>query len=321
MNSSLVIQKAQRVFDIEISALKNLRDRIDFEFEKAVNILISCNGKIITTGVGKSGHVAKKVASTLSSTGAPAVFLHPSEALHGELGTISQEDVMLAFSSSGESQEVLSLVPYAKRLNIPLISITNNKDSTLAKLSDVHLCLYVEKEACPLALAPTSTSTASMVLGDALAMVLLELKNFTPQDFAIRHPGGSLGRKLKQVRDLCHTGDNLPMVSEDASLLDAIMQMTGKGFGATAVVNSEGKLTGIITDGDLRRFFQKHKELKDSKARDAMTKNPKTTTMDELAVSALRRMEEHKITVLIVIDNSVPIGIIHMHDILRAKVV
>ncbi|MEN3033729.1 MAG: KpsF/GutQ family sugar-phosphate isomerase [Aquificaceae bacterium] len=321
MKTSAIIQKAQKVFDIEIQALKNLRDNLGAEFERAVEILLSCNGKIITTGVGKSGHIAKKVASTLSSTGAPAVFLHPAEALHGELGTISQEDVMLAFSSSGESQEVLSLIPYIKRLSIPLISITNSSSSTLAKLSDVHISLNVEKEACPLALAPTSTSTASLVLGDALAMVLLELRNFTAYDFAIRHPGGSLGRKLRKVRDLCHVGERVPLVLEEASLFDAIIEMSSKGFGATAVIDKEGKLTGIITDGDLRRFFQKFQDIKNSKAKDAMTKNPKTATMDELAVCALKRMEEHKITVLIVVEDSFPVGIIHMHDILRAKVI
>ncbi len=317
-----ILQKAKRVFDIEIQALQRLRDNLDQSFVKAIELILNCQGKVITTGVGKSGHIARKVASTLSSTGTPAHFLHPAEALHGDLGVINSGDVVLAFSNSGESPEVNSLIPYIKLLGVPLISITNNPNSTLAKHSDVHIFLSVEKEACPLQLAPTSSSTASLVLGDALAMVLLELKGFTHKDFALRHPAGSLGRRLRQVTDLCHTGEEVPIVKEDTPMKEAIIEMTSKGFGATAVVNQEGKLTGIITDGDLRRFVNRGGNFDTSIARDVMTRNPKTARMEELAVEALKRMEDYKITVLIVVDKeNKPVGIIHMHDILRAGIV
>ncbi|MEJ7556448.1 MAG: KpsF/GutQ family sugar-phosphate isomerase [Aquificaceae bacterium] len=317
-----ILQKAKRVFDIEIQALQRLRDNLDQSFVKAIELILNCQGKVITTGVGKSGHIARKVASTLSSTGTPAHFLHPAEALHGDLGVIDSGDVVLAFSNSGESPEVNSLIPYIKLLGVPLISITNNPNSTLAKHSDVHIFLSVEKEACPLQLAPTSSSTASLVLGDALAMVLLELKGFTHKDFALRHPAGSLGRRLRQVADLCHTGEEVPIVKEDTPMKEAIIEMTSKGFGATAVVDQEGKLTGIITDGDLRRFVNRGGNFDTSIARDVMTRNPKTARMEELAVEALKRMEDYKITVLIVVDKeNKPVGIIHMHDILRAGIV
>ena len=317
-----ILQKAKRVFDIEIQALQRLRDNLDQSFVKAIELILNCQGKVITTGVGKSGHIARKVASTLSSTGTPAHFLHPAEALHGDLGVIDSGDVVLAFSNSGESPEVNSLIPYIKLLGVPLISITNNPNSTLAKHSDVHIFLSVEKEACPLQLAPTSSSTASLVLGDALAMVLLELKGFTHKDFALRHPAGSLGRRLRQVADLCHTGEEVPIVKEDTPMKEAIIEMTSKGFGATAVVNQEGKLTGIITDGDLRRFVNRGGNFDTSIARDVMTRNPKTARMEELAVEALKRMEDYKITVLIVVDKeNKPVCIIHMHDILRAGIV
>ncbi|WPM32929.1 KpsF/GutQ family sugar-phosphate isomerase [Hydrogenobacter sp. T-2] len=316
-----ILQKAKRVFDIEIQALEKLRDNLGDNFVKAVELILNCQGKVITTGVGKSGHIARKVASTLSSTGTPAHFLHPAEALHGDLGVIDSGDVVLAFSNSGESPEVNSLVPYIKLLGVPLISITNNPHSTLAKHSDVHIFLSVEREACPLQLAPTSSSTASLVLGDALAMVLLELKGFTEKDFALRHPGGSLGRRLRQVADLCHKGEEVPIVKEDTPMKEAIIEMTSKGFGATAVVGQEGKLIGIITDGDLRRFVNRGGNFDTSIARDVMTKNPKTARMEELAVEALKRMEDYKITVLIVVDErGTPVGIIHMHDILRAGI-
>lgn len=317
-----VLQRARKVFDIEIRTLENLRDKLDENFVKAVDIIRNCKGKVITTGIGKSGHIAQKVASTLSSTGTPAHYLHPAEALHGDLGVIEAGDVVIAFSNSGESWEVISLVPYIKFLGVPLIAITNNPKSTLAKHSDVHINLYVEKEACPLDLAPTSSSTASLVLGDAIAMVLLELKGFTEKDFALRHPAGSLGRKLKTVGELCHTGDEVPIVKEDTPMREAIIEMTSKGFGATAVVDMEGKLVGIITDGDLRRFVNRGGKFDNSYAKDVMTRNPKTARMEELAAEALRRMEDYKITVLLVVDEEKkPIGIIHMHDILKVGIV
>lgn len=316
-----ILKKARKVFEIEIEELSRLRDSLDESFVKAVEIILACEGKIITTGVGKSGHIAQKIASTLSSTGTPAHFLHPSEALHGDLGVIDSRDTLLAISNSGESPEVVSLIPYVKLLKVPIIAITNRKDSTLAKYADVHLFLNIKKEACPLELAPTSSSTASLLLGDALAMVLLDLRGFTKEDFAMRHPAGSLGRKLKVVRELYHTGDSMPVVYENTPMPDVIIEMTSKGFGATAVIDEKGKLVGIITDGDLRRFVRRGGNFNESTARDVMTKNPKTVKPDELAAEALKRMEEYKITVLIAVDgDGRPEGIIHMHDILRAGV-
>ncbi len=321
MNYEDILKKAKRVIDEEIEGIKRLKESLDENFVKAVDLLYNCKGKVIVTGIGKSGHIARKIASTLASTGTPAHFLHPSEALHGDLGVIDKNDVVIAISNSGESAEVIQLIPYIKLLGVPLIAITNRKNSTLAKYSDVHLFLNVEKEACPLRLAPTTSSTVTLVLGDALAMVLLELRGFTEKDFALRHPAGVLGRKLRLVKDLYHTGDEVPIVYEDTPMKDVVIEMTAKGFGATAVVNKEGKLVGIITDGDLRRFVKRGGSFERDKAKDAMTRNPKTAKPDEMAMEALRRMEEHKITVLIVVDDeNRPIGIIHLHDILRDEI-
>ncbi|NPA41966.1 MAG: KpsF/GutQ family sugar-phosphate isomerase [Aquificae bacterium] len=316
-----VLSKGRRIIEEEIEGLKRLKDSLDENFVKAVNLLLDCKGKVILTGIGKSGHVARKIASTLASTGTPAHFLHPSEALHGDLGTIDRGDVVIAISNSGESAEVINLLPYIKMLGVPLIAITNNPTSTLAKHSDVHLFLNIEREACPLQLAPTTSSTATLVLGDAIAMTLLELRGFTEKDFALRHPAGALGRRLRLVKDLYHTGEELPVVGEDTPMKEVVLEMTSKGFGATAVVDKEGKLVGIITDGDLRRFVKRGGDFESSVAKDAMTRNPKTAKPQEMALEALRRMEEHKITVLIVVDEEgKPEGIIHLHDILRAEI-
>ncbi len=321
MNEEEILERARRVIDREIEGIKKLRDALDNRFAKAVELILACDGKVIVTGIGKSGHIARKIASTLASTGTPAHYLHPSEALHGDLGVIDSKDVVIAISSSGESREVVEIVPYLKMLGVPLIAITNREGSTLARYSDVHLFLNVECEACPLQLAPTTTSTATLVLGDAIAMTLLELRGFTAEDFALRHPAGTLGRKLRLVRDLYHTGEELPVVREEDPMREVILEMTSKGFGATAVVNEEGRLTGIITDGDLRRFVRRGGDFDRSSARDVMTRNPKTAKPEEMAMEALRRMEEHKITVLIVTDGDrKPIGIIHLHDILRAEI-
>ncbi|RLJ70060.1 arabinose-5-phosphate isomerase [Hydrogenivirga caldilitoris] len=321
MNPEDVLSRAKRVIKEEIEGLERLKTGLDENFVRAVELILNCKGKVIVTGIGKSGHVARKIASTLASTGTPAHFLHPSEALHGDLGVIDKGDVVIAISNSGESAEVVQLLPYIKMLGNPLIAITNRRDSTLAKYSDVHLYLNVDKEACPLQLAPTTSSTATLVLGDALAMTLLELKGFTERDFALRHPGGTLGRKLRLVRDLYHTGEELPVVREDTPMKEVVLEITSKGFGATAVVDSSGRLTGIITDGDLRRFVKRGGDLNSSLARDVMTPNPKTTRAEEMALEALRRMEEHKITVLIVVNGEgKPEGIIHLHDILRAEI-
>ncbi len=321
MNTEDIVDRAKRVIEEEIEGIERLKDSLDENFVRAVELILNCEGKVIVTGIGKSGHVGRKIASTLASTGTPAHFLHPSEALHGDLGVIDRGDVVIAISNSGESAEVVQLLPYIKMLGNPLIAITNRRTSTLAKYSDVHLYLNVDREACPLQLAPTTSSTATLVLGDALAMTLLELRGFTEKDFALRHPAGALGRKLRLVRDLYHTGDELPVVGEDTPMKEVVLEITSKGFGATAVVDREGRLVGIITDGDLRRFVKGGGDLNSSTARDAMTPSPKTARADEMALEALRRMEEHKITVLIVVNGQgKPEGIIHLHDILRAEI-
>ncbi len=322
MDDREIISKGKRIVEEEIEGLKELENSLGESFAKAVREILSCEGKVILTGIGKSGHIARKIASTLSSTGTPSVFLHPSEALHGDLGLIDKKDIVIAISNSGESSEVLSIVPYVKLQGVPLIAITGNPSSSLAKHSDIVLTIPTGKEAGHLGLAPTTSSTATLVLGDALALTVMELRGFTEKDFALRHPAGSLGRKLRLVKDLHHTGEELPVVKEDTPMRETVLVMTEKGFGATAVVNEEGKLVGIITDGDLRRFVNRGGSFDKSVARDVMTRNPKTARPDELALEALKRMEDYKITVLIVVDEeNRPIGIIHMHDILRSEIV
>ena len=317
-----VVEKGRRIFDTEIEQLKKLRDSIDEQFRKAVEIILKCEGKVVVTGVGKSGHVARKIASTFASTGTPSFFLHPAEALHGDLGMVDSKDVVLAISNSGQSPEILGIIPYLKFLGVPIISITNNPNSELAKVSDVHLNLCVEKEACPLELAPTSSSTSALVLGDALAMVLLELRGFGVEDFAKRHPGGLLGRKLRKVSELCHVGEEVPLVEEEEPMTNVVLEMTKKGFGCAIVVDKENRLKGIITDGDLRRFINRGGDIKKSLALHVMTKNPKKAYYHELAAQALKRMEDYKITVLPVVnDDDRVVGVIHMHDILRAGIV
>jgi arabinose-5-phosphate isomerase len=310
------------VVQTEIEQLERLKNCLDENFEKAVKLLYDCKGKVVVTGIGKSGIVGKKIAATLASTGTPAFFLHPAEALHGDLGMLSKGDAVIAISNSGQSSEVLAMLPYIKRLGLPLIAITNNPDSELAKRADVVLRLCVEREACPLSLAPTSSTTNTMVLGDALAVVLMKLRGFTERDFGLRHPAGSLGRRLKTVADVGHfSPSELPVVKEETPMREVVLEISSKGFGATAVVNSEGKLVGIITDGDLRRFVQRGGDFDRDLARDVMTKNPKTAKANELAMEALKRMEDYKITVLIVVDEeNRPIGIVHIHDIMRGEV-
>jgi len=317
-----ILEIAKKVIDIEIEQLQRLKNCIDQNFERAVQILLTCKGKVVVTGIGKSGIIGKKIAATLASTGTPAFFLHPAEALHGDLGMVSKEDVVIAISNSGKSSEVLAMLPYFKRLGVPIIAITNNPHSELAKRSDVVLKLCVEREACPLNLAPTSSTTNTLVLGDALAVALMKLRGFSKRDFGLRHPAGNLGRKLKLVRDLAHFDPKeVPIVHENTPMKEVVLEISSKGFGATAVVNDEGKLVGIITDGDLRRFVQRGGNFERDLAKDVMTKNPKTAKESELAMEALKRMEDHKITVLIVVDEERrPIGIIHIHDIMRGEV-
>jgi len=322
MDPKDILELGRKIISEEIRGLERLRSSLDENFSKAILLILKCEGKVVLTGIGKSGHIARKIASTFSSTGTPSVFLHPAEALHGDLGLIDKKDVVIAISNSGESSEVLAIVPYLKLHGVPLIGITNNPESSLAKHSDIVLTLNIDKEACPLDLAPTTSSTATLVLGDALAMVVMQLKGFTKKDFALRHPAGSLGRKLRLVKDLYHTGEEMPIVKENTPMKEVIIEMTAKGFGATAVVNEKGRLVGIITDGDLRRFVNRGGSFESTTAKDVMTKSPKTIYPDELALAALKKMEDHNITVLIVVNReNKPIGIIHMHDILKAEIV
>jgi arabinose-5-phosphate isomerase len=271
--------------------------------------------------MGKSGLVGQKIAATLASTGTPSFFLHPAEAIHGDLGMISKEDAVLAISNSGETPEILAIIPTIKRWGNPVIAITNNLNSKLAKESDIHLYLNVKREACRLNLAPTSTTTATMALGDAIAVALLEMRGFTSEDFAKFHPGGSLGKKLMKVSELMHVGEELPIVHPETPLKEAVLIMSEKGFGAALVVNKDGELVGILTDGDLRRFIESGGSIDKCLVEKVMTKNPKFITKDQLILEALEIMERYNITVLPVVENKKPIGLIHLHDILKSGVV
>ncbi|GAB6078310.1 KpsF/GutQ family sugar-phosphate isomerase [Hydrogenobaculum acidophilum] len=317
---SLVKDTALETISKEIEAIEGLKLLINEDFEKAVEIIHSSSGKVILTGVGKSGHIARKIASTMASVGTPAVFLHPNEALHGDLGIITKDDIVLALSNSGESIEIISMIPYIKMVGSFLISITNKKNSTLAKQSDITLALNIDKEACPLNLAPTSSTTAMLVLGDALAMSLLKLSGFKEEDFALLHPAGFLGKKLKQVKDVGHFGDELPVVKKDAKIYEAIIEITQKGFGATAVVDEAGFLVGILTDGDIRRILENKIDINTTSVYEVCTKNPKTISKSDILAKALSLMENYKITVLIIEEDEKPIGIIHLHDILRSGI-
>ncbi len=307
------------VIDKELSAIESLKDLVDNDLEALVLELANTKGKIIVSGVGKSGDIGKKISSTLTSTGSPSIFLNPCDALHGDLGIISKDDVILFLSNSGETTELLDMLSYAKAFGIKVFSITNRKDSTLAKNSDISITLRIEKEACPLNLAPSSSTSAMLVLGDAIAITLLKLKGFTKEDFAKLHPAGALGRKLKKLSEIGHFGEEVPFVKEGDFVKDAIIEMSKKGFGATIVLDDKGDLFGIITDGDIRRFIEKDGDIKTTRAKDIATKNPKTIDMDELGIKALNIMEENKITVLIIEKDKKPIGIVHLHDILRIK--
>ena len=314
-----IIDLGKQTIEEEIRALNRLKESLDENFEKAVKLILDTQGKVIITGMGKSGLIGKKIAATLSSTGTPAFFLHPAEALHGDLGMVEKKDLIVAISNSGETPELLAIIPILKRWGNKIIAITNKKDSSLTKYADVSLFLNVDKEACPLNLAPTSSSTATLVLGDALAVALLKLRSFTPENFAMFHPGGSLGKKLMKVADIMRR--DLPIVYEDTPLKEAVIVMSEKGLGSTLVLDKDNNLTGIITDGDLRRFINKGKSIDNSLSKDAMTKNPKTASSDWLVLQALELMERHNITVLPVVEDQKPVGIIHIHDILKSGVI
>jgi arabinose-5-phosphate isomerase len=315
---------AKRVLLIESDAVRALAERLGPEFEKAVRILKECQGKVVVTGLGKSGLVGQKIAATFASTGTPSFFLHPAEGLHGDLGMLSKSDVVLALSNSGETEELLKLVPYFRRLGLLLVVMTGRTDSTLAGAADVVLDVSVKEEACPYKLVPTASTTAMLAMGDALALALLEEKGFKPEDFAVLHPAGALGKKLLlKVSDLMRKGEQLPVVSPEAGMKEVILTMSSKMLGHTAVVEG-GKLAGVISDGDLRRAMEKYPDLLQLKAGDIMTRNPKSISPEALAAEALSRMEKHSITALLVVDSPGTnhlIGIIHLHDLLKAGVV
>jgi arabinose-5-phosphate isomerase len=315
--------QAQRVLEIEADAILALRARLDGAFLAAVEVILACAGRMVVMGMGKSGHIGRKIAATLASTGTPAFFVHPAEAAHGDLGMITDGDVLLALSNSGESDEVIALLPALKRKDITLIAMTGRPDSTLAREADIHLDAGVEKEACPLGLAPTSSTTAALALGDALAVTLLEARSFREEDFALSHPGGSLGRRLLvHVRDLMHAGDTLPVVQSGTTLKDALLEMTKKGLGMTAVVDAVGNLAGIFTDGDLRRTLDKTLDLSGLTIDDVMFRQPRTIRAERLASEAVKLMETHKVNGLLVEDEAGRlVGALNMHDLLQARIV
>jgi arabinose-5-phosphate isomerase len=313
---------ARRVLDIESAALRALRDRIDGSFDRAVELMAQCRGKIVVAGMGKSGVMCRKIAATLASTGSPALFLHAAEGVHGDSGMLMKGDVVLLVSYSGETEEIVRMLPLIKRLGLPLVGMTGRTRSTLASAADVVLDISVAEEACPLGLAPTASTTATVALGDSLALALLEHKGFEATDFAILHPGGILGRRLLlRVCDLMHRDADVPLVDGNTSLKDTLIEMTSKRLGVTAVCNDLGELIGVVTDGDLRRGLERVENLEGLTARALMTSNPKTIAAEALAAEALAVMERHAITSLFVAERRRPIGVVHLHDLLRAGVV
>ncbi len=312
-----VLETAKRVLKIEAAAITGLIERLDSRFAKAVELLYACKGRVVVTGLGKSGLIGRKVAATFSSTGTPSLFLHAAEALHGDLGILMGGDVLLAISSSGETEELIELLEAVKRLGIQLVTLTAKPRSTLAGASDIVLDIAVTEEACSLNLAPTASTAAALAMGDALAIAVLERRGFREDDFALLHPGGRLGNKLRRVEALMHSGEDLPRVLATARMPDVIYEMSSKGLGLTAVTDSNGQLLGIVTDGDLRRMMQKRKKnVLDLAAGDCMTKNPVTLARTELAASALRVMEEKKITSVLVVDADGRLeGVVHIHDL------
>ncbi len=322
------LASARRVLDVERTALAAIGERLDTSFAHALDVLLACRGKVVVTGIGKSGLVCRKIAATLASTGTPAFFLHAGEGGHGDLGTLVRGDALLAVSYSGEVEEVLRILPVARRIGVPMIAITGNPESALARGADVTLDVSVPEEACPLGLAPTSSTTATMALGDALAIALLEERGFSAEDFALFHPAGAIGRRLLRVEDVMHTGAELPVVRESASLKDTLVEMTSKRLGVTTVVNAAGDLVGVVTDGDLRRGLERAADIRTLTARDLMGGSPRTIAADALAAEALAVMERpspttRPITSLVVCADGSrrPLGLIHLHDLLRAGVV
>jgi arabinose-5-phosphate isomerase len=322
MIASNFAEVARRTIRMEAQAVDLLEQRIGDDFTLACELILQCSGRVVVTGMGKSGHIGRKIAATLASTGTPSFFVHPGEASHGDIGMITETDIVLALSNSGTTAEVVTLIPLIKRMGIPLISMTGNPESTLAEASESHLDVQVPCEACPLGLAPTTSTTVTLVMGDALAIALLEARGFTAEDFAFSHPGGALGRKLLlKVEDIMHSGDELPQVCIDAPLRNALLEMTTKGFGMTTVVNDAGELQGVFTDGDLRRAVDNNIDINNTPMGELIKSGCMAVHRDLLAAEALKIMEDHKISALVVEDsNHHPIGLLHMHDILRSGV-
>ena len=320
--SEQILRWAATVIDIEAAAIQQLHTQLGEPFIAACNTLLACHGRVIVTGMGKSGHIGNKIAATLASTGTPTYFVHPAEASHGDLGMITADDTVIALSHSGETAEILTILPLIKRLGNPLISLTGNPQSTLAQQADITLNVAVDQEACPLDLAPTASTTAALVMGDALAVVLLQARGFTPEDFARSHPGGSLGRRLLlRVRDIMHTGERIPTVPATADMPTALLEMSTKGLGMTAIINNQYQAIGVFTDGDLRRCFAQQQDVYQAQIVDVMTPIGIQITPDKLAAEALKLMQDRQVNALIVVDQNRLVGAVHMHDMLAAGVV
>jgi arabinose-5-phosphate isomerase len=324
IDADAIVHSARTVIATEAAAIHALEPRIGRDFIEACRLILSCAGRVVVIGMGKSGHIARKLAATLASTGTPAFFVHPGEASHGDLGMILPQDVVLALSNSGETDEILFILPVIKRQGIPLIAITGNEQSSLAQQADLHLDTSIAVEACPLGLAPTASTTAALVMGDALAVALLEARGFTSDDFARSHPAGSLGRRLLlHISDIMHTGEGIPTVRPEATLTEALMEMTRKHLGMTAVVDADRRLIGVFTDGDLRRALDDDGvDLRGARVAELMTRGPKTINADKLAIEAAQLMEKHQIHALLVVDERQKVvGALNIHDLLRARVV
>jgi arabinose-5-phosphate isomerase len=323
--SRRALDLAREALDIEADAIVKLAARLDRDdsVPRAIALMEACKGRVVVSGIGKSGHIARKIAATLASTGTPALFLHPAEAAHGDLGMVTPQDVLIAISYSGESSELAVVIPAVKRMGVPVIAMTGKPESRLAKIADVHLDVAVDKEACPLNLAPTASTTVTLALGDALAVALLELRGFKPEDFALSHPGGALGRRLlTHVRDVMRSGDAVPKVSPDASLTAALLEISNKGMGMTAIVDGDGRPVGVFTDGDLRRLIEKVQDFSKVVIRDVMHAKPRRIQPDQLAVDAVAVMEEFRINQMLVTDaDGKLVGALHIHDLTRAKVI
>lgn len=316
------LELAKKVLRIEAQAVTGLIERLDGAFSRAVGIILGCHGRIIVSGVGKSGHIARKIAATLASTGTPAYFVHAAEAAHGDLGMITRDDVLIALSNSGESEELLTIVPLVKRQGGKLIAITGNPASSLAREADAHLDAGVAEEACPLNLAPTASTTAALAMGDALAVALLDARGFGAEDFARSHPGGTLGRRLlTHVRDIMRKIDAVPRVGENATVAEAVLAISRGGMGMTAIVTDQSAVVGIFTDGDLRRALEKIVDLRGTPVMQVMSRNPRTIEPDRLAAESAQMMEEHKISQILVVENGVLVGALNTHDLFRAKVI